>query len=70
MNGLPGRWRRAAARGAFIATIMRLRPRLAWPARRWPPLAARAMTSERVVSMAHCIQWGAASRARRSYIAR
>src|SRR5262249_44250564 len=23
-NGLPGRWRRAAARGAFIATIMRL----------------------------------------------
>src|SRR6516165_4286810 len=29
------------------------------------PLAARTMTSERVVSMAHCLEWGAASRARR-----
>src|SRR5262245_48834629 len=38
LNGLPGRWRRAAARGAFMATIMRLpgpgqRRRPARPAR-------------------------------------
>jgi len=45
------------------------RPRLAWPTSRRPRLAAPTMTSERVVSMAHCLQWGAASRARRSYIA-